>query len=65
MFFLSKSYQIVLDRVVDTTFNGKDVVNVFNAVQKQYVATCLIILSTPEVDKIDIKRMHVDDMNDK
>ena len=37
----------------------------FNAVQKQYLATCLIIRSTSEVDKIDSKRMCVDAMTDK
>ena len=37
----------------------------FNDVQKQYLATCLIIRSTPEVDKIDSKRMRVDSMNEK
>ena len=65
MFFLSKSYQIVLDRTVDTTGHEKDVVDGFNAVQKQYLATCLKILSKPEVDKIDSKRMHVDAMTNK
>ena len=34
MYFLSKSYQIVVDRAVDTTGNGKYVVDGFNAVQK-------------------------------
>ena len=37
----------------------------FNAVQKRYLATCLRIHSTPEVDKIDSKRMHVDAMTKK
>ena len=32
----------------------------FNAVQKQYLATCLRIRSTSEVDKIGSKRMRVD-----
>ena len=36
-----------------------------NAVKKQYLSTCLRICSTPEVDKIDSKRMRVDAMNDK
>ena len=34
MYFLSKSYQIVLDRAVNTLGDGKDVVYGFNAVQK-------------------------------
>ena len=33
-----------------------------NDVQKRYLATCLRMRSTPEVDKIDSKRMHVDSM---
>ena len=37
----------------------------FNAVQKQYLATYLIIRSTPEVYKIDSKRMRVDAMTKK
>ena len=65
MYFLSKSYQIVLDRDVDTPSHGKYVVNVFNDVQKRYLATCLRMSSTPEVDKIDSKRMRVDAMNEK
>ena len=32
--YLSTSYQIVLDRAVDTPSHGKDVVDGFNAVQK-------------------------------
>ena len=39
--------------------------NDFNAVQKQYLATCLRMCSTPEVDKIDSKRMRVDAMTKK
>ena len=62
MYFLSKSYQKFLDRVVDTPGYGKDVADGFNYVQKQYLATCFIMCSTPEVDKIDSKRMHVDSM---
>ena len=46
MSYLSKSYQIVLDRAVDTPGHGKDVVDVFNAVQKRYLATCLRMRST-------------------
>ena len=65
MYFLSKSYQIVLDRAVDTPGHGKDVVDGFNAVQKRYLATCLRMRSTPEVDKIDSKRMRVDAMTKK
>ena len=37
----------------------------FNSVQKRYLATCLIMRSTPEVDKIYSKRMHADAMTDK
>ena len=62
---LSKSYQIVLDRVVDTPVHGKDVVDGFIAVQKRYLATCLRMRSTPELDKIDSKHMHVDAMTKK
>ena len=58
---LSKSYQIVLDRDINTPGHGKYVVDGFNAVQKQYLATCLIMSITPGVENIDIKRMHVDD----
>ena len=35
MSYLSKSYQIVLDRYVDTPSHGKDVVDGFNDVQKR------------------------------
>ena len=65
MYFLSKSYQIVLDRDVDTPVHGKDIVDGFNDVQKQYLATILRMCSTPEVDKIDNKRMCVDYMTNK
>ena len=65
MSFLSKSYQIVVDRAIDTTGNGKYVVDGFNAVQKWYLSTCLIILSTSEVNNIDSKRMRVYAMTDK
>ena len=64
MSYVSTSYIIVLDRVVDTPGHGKDVVDGFNAVQKQYLATCLIIRSTPEKEKIDSKRMHVEAMTE-
>ena len=37
----------------------------FNAVQERSLATCLRILSTPEVEKIDSKRMHVNAMTEK
>ena len=46
--YLSASYQIVLDRDVDTPGHGKDVVDGFNAVQKRYLATCLRMRTTPE-----------------
>ena len=65
MSFLSKSYQIVLDRDVDTPGHGKDVVDGFNAVQKKYLATCLRMRSTPEKDKIDSNRMRVEAMKEK
>ena len=65
MYFLSKSCQIVLDGSVDTPGHGIDVVYGFTAVQKQYLSTCLRMRSTPEVDKIDSKRMRVDAMTDK
>ena len=60
MYFLSKSYQIVLDRAVDTPGHGKYVVDGFNDVQKRYLATCLRMRSTPEVENIDSKLMRVD-----
>ena len=65
MHFISKSYQIVIDRSVDTPGDGKYVVDGFNAVQKRYLATCLIMHSTPEKDKIGGKRMRVDAMTKK
>ena len=65
MYFLSKSYQIVLDGAVDTPGHVKYVVYGFNAFQKLYLATCLIILSTPEVDNIDSKLLRVDAMTKK
>ena len=37
----------------------------FNAVQKQYLATCLRMHSTPEKDNIENKRMRVDAMTEK
>ena len=63
--YLSKSYQIVIDRAVDTLGHGKYVVDGFNAVQKRYLATCLRMRSTPEKDKIDSKRMPVEAMIEK
>ena len=65
MSFLSKSYQIVLDRDVDTLINVKDVAGGFSAVQKLYLATCLKIHSTPEVENINSKHMRVDVMTEK
>ena len=54
-----------MDRAVDTPGHGKDVVDGFNAVQKRYLSTCLRMLSTPEKDKIDSKRMRVEAMTEK
>ena len=65
MSYLSTSYQIVLDRDVDTTGHGKDVAYGFNAVHKRYLATCLRMRSTPEKDNIDSKRMRVEAMTEK
>ena len=65
MYFLSKSYQFFLDIAVDTPGRGKYVAGVFNAVQKWYLATCLRMRITPEVDNIYSKRMNVDAMTDK
>ena len=65
MSYLSKSYQIVLDRDVDTLGHGKDVVDGFNAFQKQYLATCLRMRSTPEKDNIDSKRIRVEAIKEK
>ena len=65
MSYLSKSYQIVIDRAVDTPGHGKYVVNGFNAVSKRYLATCLRMHSSPEKDKIDSKRMRVEAMTEK
>ena len=59
IYFLSKLYQIVLDRAVDTPGHGKDVVYGF------YLSTCLIMRSTPEVDNIDSKCMRVHTMTEK
>ena len=65
MYYLSKSYQIVLHRAVDTPGHGKDVVDGFNAVHKRYLATCLRMRSTPEKYKIDSNRMRVESMTEK
>ena len=65
MSYLSKSYQIVLDRAVDTPGHGKDVVDGFNAVQKRYLATCLRMRSTPEKYKNENKRMIVETKTEK
>ena len=65
MSYLSKLYQIVLDRAVDTPGHGKYVVDGFHAVQKRYLATCTRMRITPEKDKIDSKRMRVETMTDK
>ena len=65
MSYLSKSYQIVLDRAVDTPGHRKYVVDGFNAVQKQYLATCFRMNSTPEKDNIDINCMSVEAMTEK
>ena len=62
--YLSKSYQIVLDRAVDTPGHVKDVVYGFNAVQKSYLATCLRMRSTPEKENIASKSMHVESMTE-
>ena len=63
--FYIKIISIFLDRAVDTPGRGKDVVDGFNDVQTQYLATCLRMCSTPEVDKADSKCMRVDAMTQK
>ena len=65
MSFLSKSYQIVLDRAVDTPGHGKYVLYGFNDVQRQYLANLLRMRSTTKVEKIDSKRMCVDTITEK
>ena len=65
MSYLSKSYQRVLDRSVDTPRHVKDVVDGFIAVDKWYLDTCLIIRSTLEKYNIDSKRICVDAMTKK
>ena len=64
MSYLSKPYQIVLDRAVDTPGHGKDVVDGFYVVQKRYLTTFFRMRSTPEKDKIDSKRMRVEAMTE-
>ena len=54
MSYLSTSYQIFLDRAVDTLGHGKDVVDGFNAVQKQYLATSLRMRNTPENTRLTV-----------
>ena len=63
--FFIKIISFFLDRSVDTIVHGKDVVDVFNAVQKRYLATCLRMRITSEVDRIDSKRMRVHTMTEK
>ena len=63
--YLTTSYQIFLDRAVDTPGHRKDVVYGFNAVQKRYLATCLRMRSTPEKDNIESKHMCVESMTEK
>ena len=65
VFYIRILYRIVLDSAVDTLGNGKDVVDCFNTVQKRYLATCLRMLITSEVDKIESKHMRVDAMTKK
>ena len=48
MSYLSKPHHNFLDRAVDTSGQGKDAVDGFNAFQKLYLATCLRMRSTPE-----------------
>ena len=65
MYFLLKSYQIVLVRAFDTPGHGKYVVDGFNTVHKLYLATHLRMRSIPELHKIEIKCVRVDAMTDK
>ena len=65
MSFISKSYQKFLDRAVDTPGHGKYVVDGFKDAQKQYLATCLRMHSTLEVDNIYSKYMRVDAITKK
>ena len=52
MSFLSKSYQIFIDRAVDTPGHGRDVVDGFNDVLNRYLATYLRMRSNPEEEKL-------------
>ena len=63
--FSIKIISNISDRVIDTPGYGKDVVDGFNAVQKRYLDTCLIMYSMPEVDMIDSKLICVDVMTEK
>ena len=65
IFFLSKSYQHFIYKAFDAPGHVKDLVDGFNAFQKQYLATCLRMRMTSEVDNIDSKRMRVDSMTKK
>ena len=65
MSFLSKPYQIVLDRAVDTPGHGKYEVDCFNAVHKRYLVTCLRMCRKTEVDNNDSKCTRVDSTTDK
>ena len=65
MYFLSKSYQVVLDRSVDTPRHRKYVMDGLNDDQKRYPATGLKMRCTPEVDKIYSKIIRVDAMTKK
>ena len=62
---LSKLYQIVPYRAVDTPVHGKYVVYSFNYVHKRYLATCLRMRSMPEKYKIFSKSMRVDVMTNE
>ena len=64
MSYLSTSYQLVLDRAMNTPGNEKDVVDGFNAVKKLYLASFLRMRSTPEKHKIDSKHMCVEAMTE-
>ena len=63
--FSIKVISFFLGIAVDTPGHGKYVVDGFNAVQKRYLATCLIMIRTPEKYNIDSKRMRVDAMTKK
>ena len=64
LFYKNKT-KFFLGIAVDTPSHGKYIVEGFNAVHKQYLATCLRMRSTPEVENIDSKRMRVDAMTKK